>query len=149
MSGKTAIVTGATSGIGLAIADLLASQGTSVYLCARDADAVALTVKQLRDKGYEVDGKRIEPYTTIAGAYEHAAAHGNSPPYVGSRKLMQLWSARSCGLLGAKRWVKYDGAPTTVIRTSGPIRTAIMPFPTMSPNRTPASKRWATMSVRP
>ncbi|WP_370949746.1 SDR family NAD(P)-dependent oxidoreductase [Amycolatopsis sp. cg5] len=53
---KTAIVTGATSGVGLAVADLLGAQGHHVYLCARDADNVALTVKQLRDKGYEVDG---------------------------------------------------------------------------------------------
>jgi ketoreductase len=53
---KTAIVTGATSGIGLAITELLASQGHRVYICARDADNVALTVKQLREQGYEVDG---------------------------------------------------------------------------------------------
>jgi hypothetical protein len=32
-------------------------------------------------KGYEVDGKPIPPYTTIGGAFEHAKAHGNSPPY--------------------------------------------------------------------
>ncbi|WP_410612266.1 SDR family NAD(P)-dependent oxidoreductase [Amycolatopsis sp. lyj-109] len=53
---RTAIVTGATSGIGLATTALLADQGHRVFLCARDADNVALTVKQLRDKGYEVDG---------------------------------------------------------------------------------------------
>jgi ketoreductase len=55
-TGKTAIVTGATSGIGLAVTELLAGQGHRVYLCARDADNVTLTVKQLREKGYEVDG---------------------------------------------------------------------------------------------
>jgi ketoreductase len=53
---RTAIVTGATSGIGLAVAQLLAGQGHRVFLCARDADAVALTVKQLREAGGEVDG---------------------------------------------------------------------------------------------
>src|SRR5262249_21622942 len=31
-------------------------------------------------KGYEVDGKAIPPYTTIGGSFEHAKAHGNSPP---------------------------------------------------------------------
>ncbi|OLR93227.1 SDR family NAD(P)-dependent oxidoreductase [Actinokineospora bangkokensis] len=53
---KTAIVTGATSGIGLATAELLAARGHRVFINARNADNVALTVKQLRDKGYEVDG---------------------------------------------------------------------------------------------
>ncbi|UOZ03359.1 SDR family NAD(P)-dependent oxidoreductase [Amycolatopsis sp. WQ 127309] len=53
---RTAIVTGATSGIGLATTELLADRGHRVFLCARDADNVALTVEQLRDKGYDVDG---------------------------------------------------------------------------------------------
>ncbi|MDS0135821.1 MULTISPECIES: SDR family NAD(P)-dependent oxidoreductase [unclassified Amycolatopsis] len=53
---RTAIVTGATSGIGLATTELLADRGHRVFLCARDAGNVALTVEQLRDKGYEADG---------------------------------------------------------------------------------------------
>ncbi len=32
-------------------------------------------------KGYEVDGKAIPPFTTIGGAFSHADAHGNKPPY--------------------------------------------------------------------
>lgn len=32
-------------------------------------------------KGYEEDGKHIPYFTNIGGAYEHAAAHGNKPPY--------------------------------------------------------------------
>jgi ketoreductase len=51
-----AIVTGATSGIGLAVTKVLAEQGNKVFLCSRTADNVALTVKQLRDEGYDVDG---------------------------------------------------------------------------------------------
>ncbi|MFC9745663.1 SDR family NAD(P)-dependent oxidoreductase [Streptomyces niveus] len=53
---RTAVVTGATSGIGLAVTRTLAAAGHRVYLCARDADRVALTVKELRAEGYEVDG---------------------------------------------------------------------------------------------
>ncbi len=53
---RTAVVTGATSGIGLATTELLAERGHRVFICARDADNVALTVKQLREKGHEVDG---------------------------------------------------------------------------------------------
>ncbi|GAA4136218.1 3-oxoacyl-ACP reductase [Actinomadura keratinilytica] len=51
-----AIVTGGTSGIGLAVTRLLAEQGHRAYLCARSADSVRDTVKQLRGEGLEVDG---------------------------------------------------------------------------------------------
>jgi hypothetical protein len=32
-------------------------------------------------KGYEDNGKWITPFTTIGGAFRHADAHGNTPPY--------------------------------------------------------------------
>ncbi len=32
-------------------------------------------------KGYEENGKHIPYFTTMGGAYEHAAAHGDKPPY--------------------------------------------------------------------
>ena len=38
-------------------------------------------------KGYEEQGKQIPPYTTIGGAYTHAAEHGNVPPF----KLPERW----------------------------------------------------------
>jgi ketoreductase len=53
---RVAMVTGATSGIGLAVTKLLAEQGNKVFICSRTEDNVALTVKQLRDEGHEVDG---------------------------------------------------------------------------------------------
>ncbi|WP_040797405.1 3-oxoacyl-ACP reductase FabG [Nocardia higoensis] len=53
---RVALVTGATSGIGLASARQLASQGHRVFLCARSKDAVADTVAQLRGEGHDVDG---------------------------------------------------------------------------------------------
>ncbi|QLE72938.1 SDR family NAD(P)-dependent oxidoreductase [Streptomyces rectiverticillatus] len=53
---KVALVTGATSGIGLAIATHLARNGARVYLCARDAEKLAETVKSLQDQGFEADG---------------------------------------------------------------------------------------------
>jgi ketoreductase len=55
-SEKVALVTGATSGIGLACAQALAGAGHRVFICARNAEAVALTVKQLRDEGHEAAG---------------------------------------------------------------------------------------------
>lgn len=32
-------------------------------------------------KGYEFQGKAVPPFTTIGGAFKHAEAHGNTPPY--------------------------------------------------------------------
>jgi Peptidase S46 len=32
-------------------------------------------------KGLEIDGKTIPAYTTIGGAFDHAKAHGDQPPY--------------------------------------------------------------------
>jgi ketoreductase len=56
MSQHVALVTGATSGIGRAVAQLVAAQGNKVFVCARDADNVALTVKELREDGHEAQG---------------------------------------------------------------------------------------------
>jgi ketoreductase len=53
---RVAIVTGGTSGIGLAVTKTLAGQGHKVFICARNADNVALTVKELREDGLDVDG---------------------------------------------------------------------------------------------
>ena len=55
-----AIVTGATSGIGLAVAGLLGEFGHRVFIGARSADNVATTIKKLRDEGAEVDGATVD-----------------------------------------------------------------------------------------
>ena len=60
MQDRLAVVTGGTSGIGLAVARLLGSQGFAVYLCARTAQDVAGTVKQLRADGIEADGRACD-----------------------------------------------------------------------------------------
>ncbi|MFE1029925.1 3-oxoacyl-ACP reductase FabG [Streptomyces sp. NPDC058818] len=57
---RVALVTGATSGIGLAVARLLASQGHRVFIGARNAENVVSTVKQLREEGLEVDGATLD-----------------------------------------------------------------------------------------
>ncbi len=38
-------------------------------------------------RGYEVGGKKVPPYTTVGGAFEHAASHENTPPW----KLPESW----------------------------------------------------------
>ncbi len=50
-SGKVAIVTGANSGIGAAIADRLAQEGASVFLTARNAESLTAAVDRIRGTG--------------------------------------------------------------------------------------------------
>ncbi|MFF2901833.1 SDR family NAD(P)-dependent oxidoreductase [Streptomyces sp. NPDC057966] len=54
--GSTAVVTGATSGIGWAVARELGSRGIKVFLCARDGEQVAERVRELRKDGVDADG---------------------------------------------------------------------------------------------
>ncbi|MFE0047746.1 3-oxoacyl-ACP reductase FabG [Streptomyces albireticuli] len=71
---RVALVTGGTSGIGLAVARLLASQNHQVFLGARNADNVAETVKQLRSEGLDVDGTTLDVRSTEdARAFVQAA----------------------------------------------------------------------------
>ncbi|MDX6311928.1 MAG: ketoreductase [Streptomyces sp.] len=53
---RVAFVTGATSGIGLAVTELLARQGVAVFGVARGEESVRTVVKRLREEGLEVDG---------------------------------------------------------------------------------------------
>ncbi|UCM87084.1 3-oxoacyl-ACP reductase FabG [Streptomyces marincola] len=56
----TALVTGATSGIGLATARLLATQGHRVFIGARTKENVAATAEELRGEGLDVDGQAVD-----------------------------------------------------------------------------------------
>jgi ketoreductase len=61
---RVALVTGGTSGIGLAIATRLAADGHAVFLCARNAENVAATVKELQQQGYDADGVACDVRST-------------------------------------------------------------------------------------
>jgi NAD(P)-dependent dehydrogenase (short-subunit alcohol dehydrogenase family) len=50
-SGKVALVTGGSQGIGRAVADLLAAEGASVAICGLETDRVHETVNAIRDTG--------------------------------------------------------------------------------------------------
>ena len=54
LSGKTAIVTGASRGIGAAIAHRLCEVSANVVICSRSAESVSQTATALKDKGFNV-----------------------------------------------------------------------------------------------
>ena len=55
MPARAALVTGASSGIGLAIADVLGAEGHGLTVAARRPEKLAAAVEELRGKGYEVE----------------------------------------------------------------------------------------------
>jgi NAD(P)-dependent dehydrogenase (short-subunit alcohol dehydrogenase family) len=54
MPDRAALVTGASSGIGLAIADLLGQEGFGLTVAARRPEKLAAATEELRGKGYDV-----------------------------------------------------------------------------------------------
>ncbi len=60
LRGRKAIVTGATKGIGLAIARLLADEGVNLAICARTAADVRTTVQELAGKGIKAYGDAVD-----------------------------------------------------------------------------------------
>ena len=56
LSGRTAIVTGGSRGLGREMAEGLAEAGASLMLCARREEWLAPTVAELRGRGFAVEG---------------------------------------------------------------------------------------------
>jgi 3-oxoacyl-[acyl-carrier protein] reductase len=60
LKGLRAVVTGGTKGIGRSAADILAEEGASVAICARNADEVKAAVNELKAKGVNAFGADLD-----------------------------------------------------------------------------------------
>src|SRR5690348_6017189 len=69
LKGKTALVTGGSQGIGRAIAQVLASEGVDVAICARHLEALEAAARAIA----QTTGRRIIPITADLTQEEDAA----------------------------------------------------------------------------
>lgn len=79
IKGRSAFVTGAASGIGLAYAEAMAEAGAKVTLTDIDADGAEREAARLRGEGYEAraDTLDVSDWDQVVAAFDaHAAAYG-------------------------------------------------------------------------
>ncbi len=67
LSGKVAIVTGGSRGIGYSIAEALLAEETQVFICGRDNSSLKSALEKLRAKA---DSSRVDGATGDVGRYE-------------------------------------------------------------------------------
>jgi 3-oxoacyl-[acyl-carrier protein] reductase len=80
LKGISALVTGGSKGIGLAIAELFADEGANVAICARNADDVSKATAKLMAKGTKAQGSAVDvgdPAALKAWVDDAAAALGS------------------------------------------------------------------------
>lgn len=103
LKGRRALVTGATRGIGRAIAETFADEGCNVAICARDRTSVEATVAALAKKGVKTFGQAVDVRDGAAlKAWIDAA--GNA---LGGLDIVVSNVSAMGGLAGDEGWRRY------------------------------------------
>lgn len=105
LEGRRAIVTGGTSGIGFAIALMLASQGCRVFICGHDADRLAEALAELRAVG-AADGIAVD----LADAEATGAVFAAGEAWLGGIDIVVLNAGIAAGGLTAMSEVELRRA---------------------------------------
>mgnify|MGYP001812518021 CR=1 FL=1 len=147
LSGKKALITGATRGIGRAIANLLADEGADLAICSRNQEEVDSAIADLSAKGVKVTGAVVdvadrESYQAwITSAGEEMGGIDIFVPNVsagGGDMSEQGWVNNfNVDLLGTTRGVeaampfleKSDAASIVVISSTAGVETFMGPAP--------------------
>ena len=98
LSGKKAVITGSTRGIGRAIANLLADEGVDLAICSRNQAEVDSAISELSAKGVKVVGSVVD--VAYKESYEAWVASvgkelGGIDIFVPNVILIKIWSSRS------------------------------------------------------
>jgi 3-oxoacyl-[acyl-carrier protein] reductase len=102
LRGKKVILTGATRGICRAVADLFASEGADIGLCARSAEEVDAAVRALTERGVHVVGEAVN----VRDGEAYKAWLGRTAEALGGCDIFVPGVSAGGGFDSEKNWIK-------------------------------------------